>query len=151
MPPRCLLRASWVPCECLLDASCVWRKTCLGSRAGIVLICIPCFGSPVCLIRSVSLRQYDATNHQPKWIEDSPSRQRIMRPRSITNRFSIYSYIYLGEFVQLLSSWPPERVEVGSEQHFLPPLPVDPVASTGKYGQVRENSGGQIFVRCHRT
>ncbi len=34
--------------------------------------------------------------------------------------------INLREFVKLTSSWPPARVEGGSELRLLPPLPVDP-------------------------
>ena len=53
-------------------------------------------GPLVCLIRSVSSRQYDANKNQPKWIEDSPSCQQIIRKRLIIDRFSVYSYIYIG-------------------------------------------------------
>mgnify|MGYP002807781407 CR=1 FL=1 len=66
--------------------------------------------------------------YEPKWIEDLPSRQQIIRKRSIMDWFSVYSYIYLREFVELPSSWPPARVEGRSEQHLLTPLSLAPVA-----------------------
>ena len=40
-------------------------------------------GPLVCVIRSVSSRQYVSLKNQPKWIEDSPSHQQIIRTISI--------------------------------------------------------------------
>ena len=53
-------------------------------------------GSPDCLIGSVSSRQYVSAEDQPKWIEDSPYRQQIIRKSSIMDRNSVYSHIHIG-------------------------------------------------------
>ena len=47
-------------------------------------------GPPECVIRFVSSRQYVSFFYEPKWIEDWPSRQQIIRKRLIIDRFSVY-------------------------------------------------------------
>ena len=61
-------------------------------------------GPLVCVPRSVSSRQYVSFKNQPKWIEDSPSRQQIIRKRSIIDRFSVYSYVYIYIYIYILES-----------------------------------------------
>ncbi len=49
-----------------------------------------------------------------------------LAPASVQHALPL-SCTILREFVKLTSSWPPARVEGGSELRLLPPLPVDPL------------------------
>ena len=59
-------------------------------------------GPLVCLIRSVSSRQYDANKNQPKWIEDWPSRQQIIRKTYILTGIPFIHILIASSKLQLV-------------------------------------------------